>query len=66
MRLCWLKFAWEGTYKRWYWSPDGVNWTKWYEDTFATYNAPSQFGVFIDPVNNAQKVSLSLVHWEEQ
>ena len=42
-----------------------MNWIKWYEDTFATYNAPSQFGVFIDPTNNAQKVALSLVHWEE-
>lgn len=65
LRLFWLKFAWEGNYKRWYWSMDGVNWIKWGEDSFGTYNTPSQFGVFIDPVNNAQKVSLSLVHWEE-
>jgi hypothetical protein len=65
LRLCWTKFSWEGNYKRWYWSADGVNWIKFWEDTFSTYNAPSQFGIFIDPVNNAQKVSLSLVHWEE-
>jgi len=65
MRLCWLKFSWEGNYKRWYWSADGVNWIKWWEESFSSYNSPSQFGVFIDPVNNAQKVSLSLVHWEE-
>ena len=64
-RLFWMKFAWEGTYKRFYHSQDGVNWIKWYEDTFATYNAPSQYGVYIDPTNNAQKVALSLVHWEE-
>jgi hypothetical protein len=65
VRLFWVKFAWEGYYKRWYWSPDGVNWIKWWEDSFTSYNAPSQFGIFIDPANNAQKVSLSLVHWEE-
>jgi hypothetical protein len=29
------------------------------------YSTPSQFGIFIDPMNNVQKVSLSLVHWEE-
>jgi hypothetical protein len=44
---------------------DGVNWIKWWEDSFGNYNTPSQFGVFIDPVNNIQKVSLSLLHWEE-
>jgi len=65
MRLFWVKYSWEGNYKRWYFSQDGVWWTKWYEDTFSSYNTPSQFGVFIDPVNNAQKVSMSLVHWEE-
>jgi hypothetical protein len=65
MRLFWLKYEWAGNYKRWYLSADGVNWIKWFEDTLTSYNTPTQFGVFIDPVNNAQKVSLSLVHWEE-
>jgi hypothetical protein len=65
LRLVWTKFAWEGNYKRLYWSVDGVNWIKWWEDSFGNYNTPSQFGVFIDPVNNIQKVSLSLLHWEE-
>ena len=65
MRLFWVKYEWAGNYKRWYISGDGINWIKWYEDTFTSYNTPTQFGVFIDPVNNNQKVSLSLVHWEE-
>jgi len=65
LRLCWTKYSWEGYYKRWYWSMDGVNWIKFWEDTFTSYNSPSQFGIWIDPVNNNQRVSLSLVHWEE-
>jgi hypothetical protein len=64
-RVFWVKYAWEGTYKRWYYSMEGVNWIKWFEDTISSYNAPSQFGIFIDPINNAQKISLSLLHWEE-
>lgn len=65
MRLTWWKFSWEGNYKRVYYSVDGVNWIKWFEDSFGSYNAPSQFGIFIDPMNNANKISLSLLHWEE-
>lgn len=65
MRVFWMKYEWAGNYKRWYVSGDGINWIKWIEDTLTSYNTPTQFGVFIDPVNNAQKVSLSLVHWEE-
>ena len=42
-----------------------MNWIKWLEDSYSSYNTPSQFGIFIDPTNNTQKVSLSLVHWEE-
>jgi hypothetical protein len=65
LRAFWVKFSWEGNYKRWYWSTDGVNWIKWAEDTYGQYNTPSQFGIFIDPMNNANKISLSLLHWEE-
>lgn len=64
-RLFWMKYTWEGNYKRWWYSTDGINWIKWWEDNFGSYNEPSQFGVFIDPVNNAQRVSMSLLHWEE-
>ena len=65
LRMFWVKFSWEGYYKRWYYSVDGVNWVKWYEDTFTSYNTPSQFGIFIDPLNNANKIALTLHHWEE-
>jgi hypothetical protein len=64
-RLCWVRQELAGTYKRFYWSADGVNWIKWIEDSYSNYNTPSQFGIFIDPTNNTQKISLSLVHWEE-
>ena len=64
-RLFWVRQELAGTYKRFWWSADGVNWTKWLEDSYSNYNTPSQFGIFIDPVNNVQKVSMSLVHWEE-
>jgi hypothetical protein len=65
LRVYWIKFSWEGNYKRWYYAVDGVNWIKWWEDSYGQYNTPSQFGIFIDPMNNAQKISLSLLHWEE-
>jgi hypothetical protein len=65
MRMFWMRYTWEGNYKRWWSSTDGVNWIKWTEDSLTQYNTPNQFGIFIDPVNNAQKVSLSLIHWEE-
>lgn len=65
LRVFWVKFSWEGNYKRWYWSTDGVNWIKWGESTFDSQNAPSQVGIFIDPLNNNNKISLSLLHWEE-
>jgi hypothetical protein len=42
-------------------SADGVNFVY---VTQTTYD-PDQFGIFIDPTNNSQKVSMSLVHWEE-
>lgn len=65
LRVFWAKFEWAGTYKRWYWSTDGVNWIKWAEDNFGSYNTPSQVGIYIDPLNNNNKLSLSLLHWEE-
>jgi hypothetical protein len=64
-RVFWVKFEWAGNYKRFYYSVDGVNWIKWTEDSFGNYNTPNQFGIFIDPMNNANKISLSLLHWEE-
>jgi len=65
LRVFWTKFEWAGNYKRWYWSTDGVNWIKWAEDNFGSYNTPSQVGIYIDPLNNNTKVSMSLLHWEE-
>lgn len=64
-RLFWFRFEWAGNYKRYYYSQDGVNWIKWYEQTFYDSSYPMQYGICIDPVNNAEKVSMSLVHWEE-
>jgi len=64
-RLFWMRFEWAGGTKRWYHSQDGVNWIKWFESGFSDTNTPMQFGVAIDPTNNVQKVSLTLVHWEE-
>jgi hypothetical protein len=45
-------------------SSDGVNFLL-LETTNDSSNWPNQFGIFIDPVNNNQKCSLSLVSWEE-
>ena len=64
-RLVWFRYRWEGNYKRFYHSADGVNWIKWAEDSMTSYNGPNQLGIFIDPTNNAQTVSMTLVHWEE-
>jgi hypothetical protein len=64
-RLFWVRYEWVGNYKRFWHSSDGVNWIKWDDDGMATYAGPNQLGIFIDPTNNAQKVSMTLVHWEE-
>jgi len=63
--LFWFKFDWSGDDKYYYFSMDGLNWIKWQSLSFYQYNAPSQFGVYIDPRENTGKVALSLVHWEE-
>ncbi len=64
-RLIWWRFKTEGNKKRIYYSADGVNFTLCDEDDLSDYNTPYQLGIFIDPQNNTQKISLSLVHWEE-
>ena len=64
-RVFWIKFEWAGTDKRFHYSVDGVNWIRWDSVSFGSYNTPSQFGIFIDPLNNFQKISMSLIHWEE-
>jgi hypothetical protein len=64
-RVFWVKFCWEGNYKRWYWSQDGVNWIKWGEVAFDSLNSPSQHGIYIDSRSNNNKISLTLLHWEE-
>ena len=64
-RFMWIKYELLGKAINIYWSVDGVNWILWDTQSFTSYNAPTQFGVFIDPTNNTAPVSLSLVHWEE-
>jgi len=63
--LFWFKFDWSGDNKTYYFSMDGLNWIKWQDLQFYQYNAPTQFGVYIDSRENTEKVALSLVHWEE-
>lgn len=64
-RLFWVRYEWVGNYKRFWHSADGVNWAKWDDDGMTSYTGPNQLGIFIDPTNNAQKISMTLVHWEE-
>jgi len=65
-RFMWLKWELIGRYDTFSYSQDGVNWAVWQSNqATGTYNAPVQWGVFIDPTNNVMPVSLSLVHWEE-
>ena len=42
-----------------------MNWIKWAEENCGSYDTPSQFGIFIDPMNNGQKIGLTLLSWEE-
>ena len=42
-----------------------MNWILGLDDAINSYFTPTQFGIFIDSTNNAQPVSMSLVHWEE-
>lgn len=64
-RFMWIRYELIGKAINISWSVDGVNWLLWDTQTFSSYNAPNQFGIFIDPTNNTAPVSLSLVHWEE-
>jgi len=63
-RLIWGRLEVYGDRKRFYMSVDGVNFIKVKDDSISSYGI-NQVGIFIDPKNNAQPVSLSLVHWEE-
>lgn len=64
-RLFWFKYEWAGYHRNFYHSADGVNWVRWDNETFSSYVGPNQLGIFIDPANSVQKVSMTLVHWEE-
>lgn len=64
-QIFWLKWSTVGTNKVFWYSNDGINWSDWAEVAWATYNSPTQFGIFIDPKNNVQKISMTLLHWEE-
>jgi len=64
-RLIWTRFEIYGDRKRFYLSADGVNFIKVKDDSMGSYAMPNQVGIFIDPQDNNQPVSLSLVHWEE-
>jgi hypothetical protein len=64
-RLFWVRYEWLGNVKNFYHSADGVNWIRWDNEQMTSYAGPNQLGVFIDPVNNVQKASMTLVHWDE-
>jgi hypothetical protein len=64
-RLIWWRCQLAGDRRRIWYSADGVNWIMGLDDSISSYFTPTQFGIFIDPTNNAQPVSMSLVHWEE-
>ena len=63
-RLVWFRFDVLDSNIRLSHSADGVNFLVLESINFGS-ETPNQFGIFIDPVNNNQKCSLSLVHWEE-
>ena len=64
-RLFWFRMSLQGSRKYLYFSMDGVNWLQ--QSYYSLYDGstPNQWGIFIDPQDNGQKVSMSLVHWEE-
>jgi len=64
-RFYWWRFSIVGSRKYNYFSADGVNWVLQSYANLYDGSTPNQVGIFIDPQNNGQKVSLSLVHWEE-
>jgi len=64
-RLFWVRYEWTGYNKRFYHSADGVNWIRVDDEGMTSYAGPNQLGIFIDPTNNVQKLSMTLVHWEE-
>jgi hypothetical protein len=64
-RILWFRFQIVGDKKQVYYSMDGVNWIMAYETTLTSYAYPHQVGLYIDPQDSNQPVSLSLVHWEE-
>ena len=64
-RFFWFRFKWDGDYKRYYYSGDGLHWIEWYSVAFYSENYPMQYGIALDRYNNATNVSVSLVHWEE-
>ena len=65
-RVVWTKYAYytDGTTKYCMMSLDGVNY-KYFTNATSHTIYPNQCGIYIDPTNNAQKFSISLVHWEE-
>jgi hypothetical protein len=66
IRVIWMKYDyWTDGYTRYcMYSWDGVNYKYGAGATSHTIY-PNQIGIYIDPTNNAQKFSVSLVHWEE-
>jgi hypothetical protein len=64
-RLYWWRFSIVGNMKYAYFSADGVNWLLQSSNSLSTNSTPNQFGICIDPQNNAQKMSMTLVHWDE-
>jgi len=65
-RLIWMRYEFytDGYTRYAMMSHDGVNWKYAFNATSHSIY-PNQIGIFIDPQNNTQKPSLSLVHWEQ-
>jgi len=65
-RIFWIRWELVGKNDTISYSNDGVNWIVWHNTiAFGTYNAPVQWGIYVDPVNNVAPVAMTLVHWEE-
>lgn len=64
-RLFWYRFVVDGNQKMAYFSADGVNWVLQSTQSLSTFCTPNQVGVCIDQRSNTQKLSMTVVHWEE-
>lgn len=62
--LHFLKISDDGTTRRYYYSPDNVNWIEALNTTHTDYITPDQIGFALNPENGKTAV-LNLIHWLE-